>query len=98
MAEDIDFEADASGDSVEEDVIMTDEDENFINDEIRDDEESSFYGFVNQTLDPREVLAECTAEQSELIETMEASNYQFDNVFLEESLKLLMNLTNLKRE
>ena len=58
----IDFEAEASGDSREEDVEMLDEGKGFIDDETIDDEEPSFYGFFNQTLDPREVLAECVAE------------------------------------
>ena len=97
MAEYIDFEADDSGGSADEDVIMTDEDENFSDDEIRGDEEPSFYGFVNQTLDPREVLAECVAEQSELIETMEASNYQFDNGFLEEEPKIIDEFDKFKK-
>ena len=89
MAEYIDFEADASGHSSEEDCRMSDGDQDFIDDEIRDNEESSFYGFVNQTLDPKEVLAECTAEEAKVAETLEASNYQYDNDFLEEDPEIV---------
>ena len=89
MAEYIDFEADAGGDSGDEDVIMLNDEQDFIDDETEDNEGPSFYGFVNQTLDPKEVLSECVEEQSKLIETMETSNYQYDSSFLEEEPKII---------
>ena len=89
MAEYIDFEADASGDSGDEDVIMLNDEQDFIDDETEDNEGPSFYGFVNQTLDPKEVLSECVEEQSKLIETMETSNYQYDSSFSEEEPKII---------
>ena len=87
MAEYIDFETNASGDSGDEDVIMLNDEQDFIDDETEDNEGPSFYGLVNQTLDPKEVLSECVEEQSKLIETMEASNY--DSSFLEEEPKII---------
>ena len=90
MAEYIDFEADVSGnDSGDDDIVMSDYDRDFIDDETEDNEEPSLYGFVNQTLDPKEVLSECAEEQSKLIETMEASNYQYDASFMEEEPKII---------
>ena len=89
MAEYIDFEADTSGDSGDEDVIMLNDEQDFIDDETEDNEGPSFYGFVNQTLHPKEVLSECVEEQSKLIETMETSNYQYDSSFLEEEPKII---------
>ena len=90
MAEYIDFETDVNGnDSGDDDVVMSDYDRDFIDDETEDNEEPSFYGFVNQTLDPKEVLSECAEEQSKLIETMEASNYQYDASFMEEEPKII---------
>ena len=82
MAEYIDFEADASGNSGDEDVIMLNDEQDFIDDETEDNEGPSFYGFVNQTLDPKEVLSECVEEQS---------------LFWRKSRKLLMNLISLRK-
>ena len=58
MAEYIDFEVSVSNDSSDNDTEMPDKDNDFIDDRVIDNEEPSFYGFVNQTLNPRDVLAE----------------------------------------
>ena len=80
MAEYIDFEANVSGNDSDDDVEMTndDNDNSFIDDEPMFDEQGpSFYDFINQTLDPKKVQQECIEEESKLLQNMEGSNYNF---------------------
>ena len=81
MAEYIDFEANVSGNDSDNDIEMTNDDNNnnsFIDDEPMFDEQGlSFYGFINQTLDPKKVQQECIEEESKLLQDMESSNYNF---------------------
>ena len=97
MAEYIDFEAEASGQSSGDDIEMSDWDEDFIDDSVQNNDEPSFYGFVNETLDPKVVLAECAAEETKKAETLEASNYQFDNDFTEEGPQILDQFDNFEK-
>ena len=63
-----------------DDVEMTNNNDNdifFIDDAPIEKQGPSFYGFVNQKLDPKKVLEECVREESELMEEMEGSNYNF---------------------
>ena len=53
--------------------------------------------FMNQTLDPKVVLAECAAGEAKTAETLEASNYQFDNDFIEEEPQIVDEFGNFEK-
>ena len=76
MAEFIDFEADASDVSSEENDEMKVDNTTLIDDSNnRQINDASFFRFFNQTRDPEQVLREVAREESLLAQNMEASNY-----------------------
>ena len=98
MAEFIDFEAEASDDSlsgendemeVDNPTLIDDSDEQLNND-------ATFFRFFNQTRDPVQVLKEISDEEQSLAESMEPSNY---NEFNEEENEIdeFANSENFKQ-
>ena len=90
MAEFIDFKTDVSGiGSDNDDVEMTNNNDNdicFTDVAPIEEQGPLFYGFVNQKLDPKKVLEGCVREESELMEEMDGSNYNFWDGKFEEKI------------
>ena len=74
MADFIQFEADASDESNDEDVEMPIED-NLIDDSNQENNEPSFFRFHNQTRDHQEILEDIERRAEASIEHLEPNNY-----------------------
>ena len=75
MADYIDFEARASNESDDGEIIAELNDDAMIDDGEQQNNDASFFRFCNQTRDPAKVLKEIAAEQASELDNLEPSNY-----------------------
>ena len=75
MADYIEFEARASDESSDGEILADVNNGAMIDDSEQQNNDASFFRFCNQARDPAKVLEEIAAEQAHELDDLEASNY-----------------------